>query len=306
MTSSGRIGDRLVAQTPKVHILSVLCAGASYGLVTPLVKQAVRSGVATSSLSMLQYPAALLFLVVARYLMKSPPMRLRAHLVWPLLAVGVSSAATTICYYQSLKHLPPAMAVLLLFQFSWMLPVMGWLASRRRPSLIEVAAIALIVIGTILALSEQFHGPLTTLGMIEGLGAGVSYAFTLFWQARIASDTPVLNSAFLTIVIAALTVFLFYHNPSHLFTQNWSQTVGYGSVAGIFSLVLPLGLLYLSAPKLGDTLTAILASVELPTALVISLIWLKSSITLFEWLGCMLILGGITLASVWDRAVPRG
>ena len=101
-------------------IVLIIAAAASYGLVTPLVKLAVRHDIPVDWITFTQYPLLLMaFLVMTVTRRKNRP---RPLIPQPglMLAVG---AATSIPYYRSLSLLAPGFAVVLLFQFAWMAPL---------------------------------------------------------------------------------------------------------------------------------------------------------------------------------------
>jgi drug/metabolite transporter (DMT)-like permease len=106
-----------------------------------------------------------------------------------MVLVGAAVAATGLTYYQALKHLPASLAIVLLFQFSWMLPVLGWIASRRAPTTQQWAALAAILIGSAAAAHAGRLAGFSAIGLMLGLAAGLAYAMTLFWQDRFGDDT---------------------------------------------------------------------------------------------------------------------
>ncbi|PSR24172.1 MAG: hypothetical protein C7B45_00770 [Sulfobacillus acidophilus] len=278
-------------------IAMMASAAASYAFVTPLVKIAALHHVPIRLLTVYQYPLALtLFLIVVLFCGPWHPLPGRD---WRLLiGIGAASATTSLAYYQSLRHLPASLAIILLFQFAWMLPVIAWIAGASAPTPRQWSSIAAIVLGTIIAAGlgiRQF----SWMGLGLGLTAASGYALTLFWQSQTSAATSPWQRALISTAVAAAIVTVVYRPwiaPSTPFPPG--LTLALGCAAGVFALALPLVLVYYSAFALGSVLTAILASLELPIAVFLSVVWLGEPVHWVQWLGVILILAAI----VWGAA----
>jgi drug/metabolite transporter (DMT)-like permease len=66
-----------------------------------------------------------------------------------------------------------------------------------------------------------------------------------------------------------------------------------GTMAGRAGQTLPMGLTYLSVRTLGSVLTAILAALELPVAVLLSAFWLKEPVAVWQWVGVAIMLAAI-------------
>ncbi len=276
----------------------MLWAAASYGLVTPLAKAAVASGVPVRLFTTYQYPAPLLvFGAAALISRRSQPIPVRHE--WPrLILVGASAAATAVTYYQALRFLPASDAVVLLFQFAWMLPVMAWVVHRTPPTKRQWGAIFGVLLGTAIAGGLTSFHVTSWKGMALGLAAALSYAATLFWQARVPEGLSLWGRSLVSTAAGSVVAALAYRPWAIGVPQADGPGLFYGSIMGLVGLALPMSLTYLSAPRLGDARTAILASFELPVAVGLSHWWLHESIGLNEWVGVLLILLSIA-AGAW-------
>lgn len=280
-------------------------AGASYALVTPLVKEAALAHVPIRLVTVFQFPAALLLFLVAALIEAAAGRARTPDLVqWPSLAlVGLAGAATALSYYQSLRFLPASLAIVMLFQFAWMLPVVAWFVDRAAPSKTQWLAIAGIAIGTLLAAGLSHPRHLSLLGIVLGLTAGLSYALTLFWQGRVSTTSSPWSRSLISTAVGFI--------PITLVLRPWAtpavhggvgQAFFIGSLVGLFGQALPMLLVYVSAPNLGNTLTAILASVELPVAVLLAAAWLHEPVQGFQWLGVLIMLGAIVWGSLPQRS----
>jgi drug/metabolite transporter (DMT)-like permease len=196
------------------------------------------------------------------------------------------------------------LAVLLLFQFSWMLPLIGWAGGQGRPTRRQWTAIAAILAGTLLAVGIAHPVRWPWVGMSLGLAAGLAYALTLYGQGRLPPETPPGPPSLISSLVAGVIVLTAYHPwAGSAISLSW-RAVLYGSLAGLFSTALPLVLVYRAARSLGSALTAILASLELPAAVVLSRIWLGERVTPTRWLGVAVMLAAI-IYGAWPKPPPE-
>ncbi|NOU98502.1 EamA family transporter, partial [Paenibacillus sp. LMG 31457] len=68
-----------------------------------------------------------------------------------LMIAGVPTAVTGLLYYQSLRYIPNSLAILLLFQFTWMGVLINSVEQRRRPNGIMLITLTVLFGGTLLA-----------------------------------------------------------------------------------------------------------------------------------------------------------
>ena len=87
-------------------------------------------------------------------------------------------------------RLSVAVAITLLFQFTWIGVVIQIVVTRRRPNTAELAAAAIILGGTLLAsgLFSEEAGAMDPLGVACGLLSAVSTALFMFLSGRIGVD----------------------------------------------------------------------------------------------------------------------
>ncbi|NOU98878.1 EamA family transporter, partial [Paenibacillus sp. LMG 31457] len=68
-----------------------------------------------------------------------------------LMIAGVPTAVTGLLYYQSLRYIPNSLAILLLFQFTWMGVLINSVEQKRRPNGIMLITLISLFGGTLLA-----------------------------------------------------------------------------------------------------------------------------------------------------------
>lgn len=281
-----------------IYMLLMVLAGASYGIVTPLAKAAHGAGVPVRLFTALQYPLPLLaFFVIPSLFRRRSPIAPTTRDWLGLGVIGGLGGTTALTYYQAVRLLPAGSAVLLLFQFTWMLPVLSWLLLRKNPRRRDAISIATIWLGTGLAAHTEGLWHAHPLGIILGLAAGLSYASMLLAQGYASpAISPWVRSAIST--SAATLLVMLVTRPWQFPLVLWPSALHWGLAIGLVGQALPLILTYQAAPYLSDALVAILASIELPVAVLLSWLWLREPTPLWTWAGLALILAGIMASAL--------
>lgn len=315
----------------------MLLGGASYGVVSPLIKVAYARGISTETVTDSQYLYGLVILWFIRGLGRvwrrrrrvgavlstaagmppadesSVPVTAGEIAVWHrpavrdffgLLLLGAFSAGTSLLYYRALRLLPAWLAIILLFQFSWMTFLIDYVWTRRRPRAGQWAGLAAIAVGTFFAAGiRPGEGTLTAAGVGFGLAAGFTYAAMLYAGGLAALRVPPVNRAAWTTTFGAVLVLVSYAPAARQISSVLHAWL-YGGLTAIFSQVAPALLFAVAVPRVGATAAAVLGSVELPVAVILAAFWLGERITVYGVVGIALICGGIVCAQ-WSVARAR-
>jgi drug/metabolite transporter (DMT)-like permease len=219
-----------------------------------------------------------------------------------LLLAGTTIGLTGIFYYASLQTLPASIAVVLLFQFAWIGVLIEALIERKIPDRLTLFALIPIVIGTLLAggIFQKQSFSYSWVGISLGLGAAVSYALFILYSGRSAPNVhPVMRSAIMA-TGGMLIVFIIFP-PVFLWNGTlWNGLWLWGLLLALIGIVTPTILFTIGVPKVGGGWASILGSAELPTAVVLSSFILKEYVSLWQWLGVIVILLAITIPE-WIR-----
>ncbi len=202
---------------------------------------------------------------------------------------------TGIFYAISVEELPASIAVVLLFQFTWIGVVIEAIANRTFPSREKVISIIILFTGTLFAggVFEGLGQNFSTKGMIFGLLAAVSFSFYVFASGRVATEVPPYTKSFLMATSATLIVCLFF--PPTFLTDGALQDGlwKYAFFLGLFGVVVPVICFSIGVPKVGTGLGTILGAAELPTAIIASITLVHEVVTFMQWIGIIFILLGI-------------
>jgi len=281
------------------YVLLVLLAGSSYGLISSIMKVAYAHGFHVQDVTNAQYGVAAVILWGMVFVRRSY-QRITGRELLLLVVIGFAGAGTSISYYLSLTFLPASLAIVLLFQFSWIVMLMDIIVKRRIPTWEKWFGLALIISGTFIAVGlfgGQFtHYPIWAL--VLGLMSSFFYALTLYLSEYVNPQTSASYRSAIVVTVSGICIIPFFH-PTYL----WSGVLFHGLwfwglLVALFSQVIPLVFLLVAIPKTGGRMAGVLGSVELPVAVFVASIWLNEYIPFGHWLGVTLIIIGI-IVSEW-------
>ncbi|MFC5704440.1 DMT family transporter [Cohnella faecalis] len=295
--------------------LLVLLGASSYGLLSPIFKLALESGAVTEDLTFAQIASGSAILWLAALVMRKTAFRGRdragskeqkgGSAGWKdtlkLAAVGICGLSlTTVFYNQALAHLDASMAIVLLFQFTWITILLESIRYRKAPSKKERVAAAFVVLGTLLAVGLLENGVtrLDGLGVAYGLLSALTYSLFFFLTNMIRTKKdPIQGSAIM--MTAGLVFVAALRSPAEFQWNDSLSVFGWGLLLGLLGSALPTICFNIGIPKLGGSLAAMLGAVELPVAVVVSAIVLGESFSWLQGIGVGLILAGIAASQGW-------
>ncbi|WP_019393372.1 EamA family transporter [Priestia filamentosa] len=282
------------------YALLVFLGGCSYGVVSTFVKIGYSQGFKLSEITGSQYLLGSIMLWIISVFV--PKVRLKGKQWLTLILSGIPMGLTGIFYNQTLNYVNASFAIILLLQFTWISIILQYLFDKKVPTRTNLIATGIILFGSLLAsgfLKSEIAFSLT--GISFGLLAALSFALFIFLSGRTSIPIhPIYKSAIMT-TGAALTIFVLL---PPVFLVNDSLTNGlwiYGLLTGFFGSVIPPILFNIGMPKVGGSLGTILSASELPTAVTMSTIVLHETVTLFQWIGVVIILAGITYPNIKIR-----
>ncbi len=299
--TSGR--SKRLAQRAVFAVL-MLVAGSCFGVVSPLLKLGYAHGLSTQQMTDAQYGLAALILW-ALGIWRARRLRMPAS-QWLIVAVlGVCGAGTSFCYYLALTRMPASLGIIMLFQFAWMVMVIDVLVTRRLPEVQKWLGMLMIVGGTVLAvgiIGQRIPAvPWWAVGL--GLLAGLFYALTLYLSSYVDTSTPPITRSAVTVTISGLVILPLFP-PSFLWDGSVNRGLWlWGGLIALFGQVLPMLLMLVSTPRTGGRMAGVLASIELPVAVLSAHLLLAESVHWLRWVGVVLILIGICISEWpgWPR-----
>jgi drug/metabolite transporter (DMT)-like permease len=278
-------------------VLIVLLGACSYGVLSTFVKIAYGEGFSVAEVTGSQVLLGAVILGAVR-LMMGTKSRIAPKQLLSLILVGFAPGLTGIFYYSALQTIPASLAVVLLFQFTWMGVLLDSLLHRRWPTRTQWAALGLLFIGTYLAgdPAQQALEGLAPEGVAFGMLSALSYAVFVICSGKVAADVPPLTRSLAVAAGSAAVTFLMFP-PVFLVDGSLmdSGLLFWGVLLALFGVVIPTLFFAIGVPKIGGSLATILGAAELPTAVLLSSAVLHETVRWIQWIGVAVIIAGIAL-----------
>ncbi|NHC38974.1 EamA family transporter [Bacillus sp. MM2020_1] len=280
------------------YALIVFLGGCCYGVLSTFVKLAYSAGFTVTQVTGSQYLlGTLLIWVVALF---SKKKKLTLPKIGKLLLSGIPLGLTGVFYYQSLQTLDASLAIIFLFQFVWIGTFFEWIVYKKIPSNGKMVSIGILIIGSILAAGIIAEGgvEISWQGTVWGLLSALTYTALIFVSGSVEKDTPPVQKSALLSTGGLITVFLFFTPTDLIHLPVLMGVAPYGLFLGLFGVALPPLLFSIGMKHIGPGLGTILTASELPVAVILSSLVLAEDVSLSQWLGVVLILGGIMAGNV--------
>ncbi|KAA0958954.1 EamA family transporter [Planococcus kocurii] len=285
-----------------IYPLMVVVAASCYGILSTIIKVAMKNGFTAAEAVTSQYfigfvLAALLFFITQR---KMPRIK-----GWKILLLsGSFTAATGMVYAHSLNYLPASLAVVLLFQFTWIGMFLDCIVNRRWLKRTEVFSLILLFTGTLFAagIIGTDLSAIPWQGWAWGIGAAFCFSAFMFVNGKQIDGMDTSARLFYVSLFAAIIVG-FFQTPEIVWNgQLFAEGLWvYGLLLGFFGIIMPIYFFSIAVPRVGSGLASILSAMELPVAVLASVIILDEVLTPLQIGGIFIILIGMVLPSAFNR-----
>ncbi|MBE1442258.1 EamA family transporter [Paenibacillus sp. OAS669] len=283
----------------------VILGAISYGLLSTFVKLAYKDGFIVNDVVGVQLLMGAILLwgaVLLSKRMKSAKqqkfVKLVKREVLLLTTVGSTTGLTGMFYYLSLQYISASLAIVLLFQFTWIGVLLEAIINRRIPEKGKLLSIIPLLIGTISATNIYSMGlsAVHWLGFLFGLLAALSYSIFILLSGKVAVQAnPMMKTALMStggFIVCSLILTPTFFRDGKLLLELVMQ---YGIILAFFGPFLSTLLFSKGVPLVGPGLASILGAMELPTAMLMSVFFLNEHIGIPQYVGIVLILIGISL-----------
>lgn len=284
-----------------MYPLLVIIGASSYGILSTITKLAILDGFTAAQAVTGQYYIGFLLAVILYFTFKRKLPKFGGG--YTLIVAGLFTALTGTVYGKAISYMPASLAVVMLFQFTWIGMLFDCMAHKRFPQRIEIISLFFLLGGTIFA-AGVFDADLSGIpwqGWAWGMAAAVSFSAFLFMNSRQVEGMDMLTRLLFMSFFAAIAI-TFFQEPQILWNGTLAEGLWkYGLILGIFGIVLPILLFSIGIPKVGAGTASILSAIELPVAVTASVILLHEHMTVLQIVGIVIILVGMTLPSIGHR-----
>ncbi|MFD0587499.1 DMT family transporter [Paenibacillus sp. GCM10027627] len=217
-----------------------------------------------------------------------------------LMASGLPTAITGLVYYESLRYIPASLAILLLFQFTWIGVLIQAVREKKRPNRIIYTTLAILLGGTLLAagIIEQGTDKFHIWGIVLGFLAAISYSMFILFSGKAVPEANAATRSKWMVTGGMLLVFILFP-PQFLWNgEIFSELFIYGALLGLFGAFIPPLLFAYGVPHIGEGMAGILGAAELPVAVLLSSIVLHEEVSWLQWVGVAIVLVGVAYPEV--------
>ena len=295
--------------------LLVFLGGCSFGPSSSVIKMAYEAGFAANDVVMSQYLfgwmmmavlAGGLFAASAARKKAAAPKLPKAKNVIGIGAVGISIALVSTCYIFALQTVPAHIAVILLFQYTWMDIILEALYTRKLPHISIVTSALILVAGTLLAAGVGAGAEhLDPIGILFGIGSAFFYAIYIFLLGKVDVEVHPITRSFCILSFALLFLICIF-TPAYFTSGVLADGLWkYGILIGILGCAIPSFFFAIGTPKISTGAATILSSSELPAGIICSVIILSEAVTPLQWAGVVLLFFGIAFPYLWEWVANR-
>lgn len=291
----------------------IILGSSSYGMLSTFVKLSYKQNYTTAEVTLAQFIWGALALTILGQFFNKSKTSLSKDEMLKLMFVGLPIGFTSIFYYLAVQYITASVGVVLLMQTVWIGVFLESVLTKKLPSFDKIAAVILIIFGTLLATQVIGAAPtsLDIRGVILGLMSAVSFSCTLMASSKVLTNLPpIKRSQFMlyggtiaAILFALLTQIAPYYFNIHLVGEEFIKStpfkthifLSYGLIVAIFGTVIPPIMLNKGFPVVGVGVGSILSSIELPFANFIAFLLLGEKVVAMQWVGVLIIIAAICM-----------
>ena len=280
--------------------LLVLAGASGYGLLSPIAKLAYRDGFSAAAVSVSQVLFGVLLVGLVLIIQNftgtktTPFIKPSVKQKFYLACAGTFLGFTTVFIYKALILLPASIAIVLLFQFTWMGVVMDMILTKKLPSKAKLFSLLILLAGTLFASGafEANSAHLSLLGIMWALLSAVSYTLVIYVSGNTVTKAAPMTRTFYMALGSMIVTVLCFPPQTLVFTVTNIDIMKWGLLLGFVGVVLAPVLLNKGLPAISLALGTIVSAIELPVVVIVSVLILNEHVSLFQWLG----VGGILFA----------
>ncbi|BDX34084.1 membrane protein [Mycobacterium antarcticum] len=301
----------------RLGLLFAVGSAFAFGMSGPLGKALMEAGWSPTAAVTARLAGGAIAMVVFTTMMRPGWVR-EAMPHWKtVIAYGVIPiAGAQLCYYNAVSHL--SVGVALLLEYTSPVLVVGWLwaTTRRRPSNLTLAGVALAVAGIVLVLDVVSGAQVNLTGVGWGLAAAVCAACYFMMSDEVSADGAEgsLNSLTLAaggLVVGAIAVGLLGVSGLMPMTFTTNDTVVAGVTTSWLVPVVALALIptaiayalgIMGIARLRPRFASLVGLAEVMFAVLAAWALLGEALTPTQAVGAAVVLAGLVLARQGDRS----
>ncbi len=300
----------LVLSANGLAFVLVFVGAIGYSSKAIFIKLAYRYGADSVSLVALRMAFSLPFFLIAaaysRKQRKASDFQLTRKHWGQIIVLGLMGYyIASLLDFWSLQYLTASLARLILFTYPTMVLLLSALFLKRPFSWGEAGAVLLSYVGIALAFSQSVElaeGELFWKGVALSFGSALTFAIYMMGSGEFLPKMGTLRYNSLAMSIACFAIII-HHGIQHQWALFDFPTPVYWHCFGmaILATVLPSFMVAEGIRRLGAAPASIISSVGPISTIILASVFLDESFGHWQWLGAVLVIGGVLLLSWWKR-----
>ena len=279
----------------------ILLSGMLWGCMGVFVRVLNKQGIASMDIVFLRAIVTAVAMVIFLFIFHRRMLKIHWKDFWCFLGTGIASITFfNFCYFKAIMMTSLSVAAVLLYTAPAIVMILSYILFREAFTVRKVIAIVMTFFGCMLVtgmLGQQ--QAITTTGLLDGLGAGLGYAFySIFSRYALEKGYHSLTITCYTFIVTTV-VSVFFTNVSKVSMVVFSSPlyVMLTVALGLICTVAPYLLYTLGLQEVDNSHAAIIASIEPVTATVLGFVVFGEDITVVKMMGMILVLGGMAVCN---------
>jgi len=310
-------GARPATDHFRLGLMLAVGSALAFGSSGPFAKALMTAGWSPTAAVVARLAGGALVMAVVATILKRDWIREALRHPGIVLAYGVIPiAGAQLFYYNAVAHL--SVGVALLLEYTSPVIVVGWVwaTTRRRPTTLTLAGVALAIAGIMLVLDVFAGAHINLVGVGWGLAAAVCAACYFVLSAKTAHgadgeaiDPVTLSAAGLVVGSAAVTLLGISGAMPLRFTANDAVVAGFTVswlvpvvALGVIATAVAYTLGIMGISRLQPRFASLVGLSEVMFAVLAAWVLLGEAMTVTQAVGGAVVLAGLALARQGDRS----
>lgn len=269
-----------------------------FGSAGIFVKNGYEQNFSPVDLLMLQYIIAGIILFAYSVIRYREKIKLSKDLLKKLLIQGaIFNTLMTVFFYSTFKYLDVAVTTILLYTYPVMVAIYSFIFLKEKLSKIKLFSIIGTLVGCYLVLNinQLSVGNNYILGIIFGILSAIFYAAVNIYAKYIVEDVPEVLITFYTTLFSLIVLLIFNFGFVYKLSNVSFESIKNAALLAFFCEIIPLTLLYSAIKYIGPVTTSIISTIEIPSAAILSFVFMKEHINFVQMIGILLVVACVIM-----------
>ncbi|MBQ8396839.1 MAG: EamA family transporter [Clostridia bacterium] len=284
------------------HVISVLAAGALWGLMGFFTRNLAEYGISSTGAILLRCGVAAICFGLTILITGPGQFRVKPQHFWCFFGSGICSLLFfTYCYFEAITLMSLSTAAILLYTAPTIVMLLSAVFFKEKITPVKLAALVLAFAGCCLVSGMGMgDSALSLTGLLYGLGAGVGYAlYSIFARCALNRGYSSSTVNFYSCLLAALGAALIWGVEEPVAALTGAPACIVLSLAmGAVSCYLPYLLYTYGLTGLETGRASVLSSFEPVMATLVGIIVFHEPMTIMSACGVLCVLAAIVLLNV--------